>query len=76
MSELFELNPKDIDYETLTRLHEETVIAEVMDEQPNELSEEEQANQLYQAILELEFNGYNNLNLNLLSINVVHAIPQ
>ena len=84
LSELFELNPKDIDYETLTRLHEETVIAEVMDEQPNELSEEEQANQLYQATLELEFNGYNNLNLNLIDdplgdyyvIYVVHAIPQ
>ena len=63
LSGLFELNPKDIDYETITRLHE-TVIAEVMDELPNELSEEEQAYQLYQAPLEIEFNAYNNLNLN------------
>ena len=37
-----------------------------MDEQPNEFSEEEQAYQLYQATLELEFNAYNNLNLNLI----------
>ena len=37
-----------------------------MDKPPNKLSEGEQTNHLYQATLELKFNGYNNLNLNLI----------
>ena len=54
LKELFELNPKDIDYNLLKRQHEETVLAEVMNVEPNEVLSVEAVADILD--MELEYN--------------------